>query len=74
MDEFVKNAFEEAIKRQEFSNTIELYEIAYPIVLDVFVRNIGEERGRAFLDNVVKQYGEELVLMSFMFFTAGKEM
>ena len=74
MDDFVKKAFEQALKRCKVDEVLDLYNLTYPISLNVFVKNVGEEEAKKFFEKVVKVYGEELVFMTFIFFTAGYEM
>ena len=73
MDGFVEKAFQDAIKKADIKMIEGAYEEIYPSMIEVFVRNVGAERAKQFRDEVLKKYGEEIVLMTFIFFTAGQK-
>lgn len=74
MDDFVKKAFEQAMRRCKVDEVHDLYTLTYPISLEIFVKNVGDKMAKEFFEKVVKVYGEELAFMTFIFFTAGYEM
>ena len=67
----MKKAFNDAMNRANAERSMAIYEDVYPTVLEVFVRNLGEEKAREYMENVLNKYGEETVLLTYSFFTAG---
>ena len=75
MDDFVRNAFEEALKTNDlYKEIMDEFVEKSPAMLNVFCKQLSDEDVKDFLDNIMHhpKYGTEVVLLSFVFFATGK--
>ena len=72
MDEFVKNAFADAVGDIENMQRVKkLFAENADTMFQIFIKHIGDDRAVRFGTDVIEKYEEELFLLLFIFFTAG---
>jgi len=72
MDKFVEKAFEDALNEMEKMDKVkQLFDDNQETLFPIFIKYVGIERSEEFRKAVLETHGEELVLLLYIFFTAG---